>query len=75
MTLPARMKRMLEASFSEASWELSMARKDARLMQEEADRAGVALAVLPSIAEKMDEMIARGHGHDDWTVIAKDALG
>ncbi len=73
-TIGARMKRMLEANFSEPSWELSMARKDARLMIEEADRKKVPLAVLPAIAARMDAVIAQGHGGDDWTVIAKDAL-
>ncbi|MDB4937347.1 MAG: 2-hydroxy-3-oxopropionate reductase [Labilithrix sp.] len=73
-TIGARMKRMTDAKFSEPSWELSMARKDARLMLEEAARAKVPLAVLPSIAARMDAVIAEGHGSDDWTVIAKDAL-
>jgi len=74
-TVGARMKRMLDAKFEEPSWELSMARKDARIMLEEAERAGVPLAVLPSIAARMDAVIAEGHGGDDWTVLAKDALG
>ena len=74
MTIGARSKRMLDAKFSEASWELSMARKDARLMMEEAARANVPLAVLPAIAARMDAVIAQGHGSDDWTVIAKDVL-
>ena len=43
-------------------------------MQEEAARAGVPLAVLPAIARRMDEVIAQGHAHDDWTVLGKDAL-
>ncbi|MDB5213006.1 MAG: 2-hydroxy-3-oxopropionate reductase [Myxococcaceae bacterium] len=73
-TVGARMKRMTEAKFSEPSWELSMARKDARIMMEEAARRHVPLAVLPAIAARMDEVIAEGHGKDDWTVIAKDAL-
>lgn len=73
-TIGARMKRMTDAKFSEPSWELSMARKDARLMLEEADRAKVALAVLPAIAARMDAVIAQGHGADDWTVLGKDAL-
>ena len=73
-TVGARMKRITEAKFSEPSWELSMARKDARLMLEEAERAGVPLAVLPAIAARMDAVIAAGHGGDDWTVIAKDSL-
>lgn len=73
-TIGARMKRITDAKFSEASWELSMARKDARLMLEEAARESVPLAVLPAIAARMDAVIAAGHGKDDWTVLAKDAL-
>ena len=52
-----------------------MARKDARLMLEEAERHGLPLPMLPSIAANMDSYLARGHAHDDWTVLAKDALG
>jgi 3-hydroxyisobutyrate dehydrogenase len=73
-TLPARAKRIVDAGFEHPSWELSMARKDARLMIEEAVRADRPLAVLPAIAELMDRFIADGHGADDWTVIARDAL-
>ena len=70
--VPMRAKRVLEAS--EASWELAMARKDARLMMDEAARAGVSLTIVPAVAALMDAFIARGHGKDDWTVIAKEAL-
>ncbi len=70
-TVEGRMKRMIEARFSEPSWELSMARKDAGLMLEEAARANVPLAVLPTIAARMDAVIAEGHGGDDWTVLGK----
>ena len=73
-TVGARMKRMTDAKFEDASWELSMARKDARIMMEEAARKQVPLAVLPAIAARMDAVIAEGHGSDDWTVLAKDAL-
>jgi len=73
-TIQARAKRMLDADFAHPSWELSMARKDARLMMEEAQRAQLSLAVLPAIAQWMDRFIARGHANNDWTVIAKDAL-
>jgi len=73
-TIGARMKRITDAKFSEPSWELFMARKDARIMIEEAERASVPLAVLPAIAARMDAVIAAGHGGDDWTVLAKDAL-
>jgi 3-hydroxyisobutyrate dehydrogenase len=72
--VPARMARMIGGDFEHPSWELSMARKDARLMMEEGDRRGVPLAMLPAIAATMDRYIAEGHGKEDWTVIAKDAL-
>src|SRR3569623_1520062 len=67
-----RSKRMASGDYAQPSWELAMARKDARLVQEEVDRAHVALVLVPAIAARMDEMIKRGHSHDDWTVIAKD---
>lgn len=74
-TVPARMARMLDtASWDKPSWALSMARKDARLMTEEAARANVPLSFLPAIAARMDALIARGHGEHDWTILAKDAL-
>jgi 3-hydroxyisobutyrate dehydrogenase len=73
-SLGARVKRILAADFANPSWELAMARKDARLMLEEADRSGVPLPILPAIAATMDRFLDRGHAHDDWTVIAKDAL-
>jgi 3-hydroxyisobutyrate dehydrogenase len=74
MTIASRVKRMVDASFADPSWELAMARKDARLMMEAAAAAGVPLAVIPTIAARMDAVIAQGHGEDDWTVIAKDAV-
>ncbi|HTQ43427.1 MAG TPA: NAD(P)-dependent oxidoreductase [Polyangiaceae bacterium] len=69
-----RVKRVLEGDFAHPSWELSMARKDARLMMEEAQRGGRTLAVLPALASEMDRWIARGHASDDWTVIAKESI-
>jgi 3-hydroxyisobutyrate dehydrogenase len=74
VTLGARVKRVLTGEFGSPSWELSMARKDARLMLEAGDRGGMPLSMLPAIAATMDRFIERGHGHDDWMVIAKDAL-
>jgi len=72
--LPGRFQRMIECAYDQPSWELAMARKDARLMQAEADRAGVPLRMLPAFAELMDREIAAGHGHQDWTVVGKDLL-
>jgi 3-hydroxyisobutyrate dehydrogenase len=74
-SLPARAARVLQADFDHPSWELAMARKDARLMMEAADRGDVALSVIPAIAREMDRWIGQGHAHDDWTVIAADVLG
>ena len=74
VTLPGRVARILEAQWSQPSWELVMARKDARLMLEAAAQGGQELHVLPQIAKLMDAYIARGHSHDDWTVVAKDNL-
>lgn len=71
---PARIKRILQADFENPSWELAMARKDARLMIEAADHAGIPLSVIPAIAGVMDKWIDQGHAHDDWTVMAKPAL-
>lgn len=72
--MPSRMKKMSEGNFSQPSWELNMARKDAGLMIKAADRAGQKLALIPAIAKVMDEWIEKGHGSDDWTVISKDNL-
>jgi len=71
-SLPARFKRMTDADYGNPSWELAMARKDARLMQAEADQAGIVLSMLPAFAARMDAAIAAGHGHADWTVVGKD---
>jgi 3-hydroxyisobutyrate dehydrogenase len=60
--------------FAHPSWELAMARMDARLMIEEAARGHVPPAIAPAIAAEMDRWIVRGHAHDDWTVIANDSV-
>lgn len=74
-SVPARFKRMTDADYDHPSWELGMARKDAGLMQAEAERAGIPLSMLPAVAALMDRFIAEGHGHSDWTVVAKDFVG
>jgi len=72
--MPARLKRITEGNFKQPSWELNMARKDAGLMIEAAKQGGVKLAVIPVIANEMDRWIEKGHGSDDWSVIAKDSI-
>lgn len=74
LSVGARIDRMLAADWAKASWELGMARKDARLMIEAGEEGTHPLSFLPVIAAKMDDMLARGHSHDDWTVLAKDAI-
>ena len=74
LTTGPRVKRVLAADFDQPSWELVMARKDARLMIEAGERGAAPLQFLPAIAAVMDRFIERGEAHSDWTVIAKDAL-
>ena len=73
-SVPARLKKIAEDKFDEPSWELNMARKDAGLMLSAAKEHGTELAIIPAIAKVMDEWIAKGHGNDDWSVIAKDNI-
>lgn len=54
------------------SFELDMARKDVRLMLETA--AQRPLAVLPGLAARMDQLIAAGHGSEDFSILAADAV-
>jgi 3-hydroxyisobutyrate dehydrogenase len=72
--IPARMKRMMAAEFSKPSWELKMARKDARLMMEASKHGDAELHVIPAMAALMDKYMERGHQNDDWMVIAKDVV-
>jgi 3-hydroxyisobutyrate dehydrogenase-like beta-hydroxyacid dehydrogenase len=69
--ITARGEKMARGDFS-ASFELTMARKDMRLMLEAA--AGQPMTVLPAIAKAMDDAIAKGHGHEDLGAIAADVV-
>ncbi len=69
--IPARAEKMARGDF-EATFELTMARKDLRLMIEAA--GSEPLAVLPGIAARMDAAIAAGHGRDDMGAIAAPSL-
>ena len=69
--IKARGEKMARGDFS-ASFELTMARKDMRLMLEAA--AGQPMTVLPSIAKAMDDAIAKGHGHEDLSAIAAEVI-
>ncbi|HUR29550.1 MAG TPA: NAD(P)-binding domain-containing protein [Planctomycetota bacterium] len=58
-------QRVAHAAENAASFEVSMARKDARLMLETA--GDVPTLVLPAVAAAMDKAIARGDGRRDYT--------
>jgi len=68
--IPIRAARIASGDFK-PSFELTMARKDVRLMIEEARRHGVTLGVMPAVAATMDDAIARGYGADDSGSIAR----
>ena len=69
--IKSRGEKMARGDFS-ASFELTMARKDIRLMLEAS--GGQPMVVLPAIAQRMDEAIAKGHGHEDLGAIAAEVI-
>ena len=69
--LPARAARIEAGEFTSPSFEVSMARKDVRLMIEEARRGGVDLFVMPGVAAMFDAAIARGEGALDAASAAR----
>jgi 3-hydroxyisobutyrate dehydrogenase-like beta-hydroxyacid dehydrogenase len=69
--IKARGDKMARGDFS-ATFELTMARKDMRLMLEAA--GGEPLVVLPPIAKRMDDAIAKGHGAEDLGAIAAEVV-
>ena len=70
-----RLRKITSNTFDQPSWELSMARKDARLMIEQAGLTNNKLMVVPAVAKKMDAWLEKGHAKDDWTIISKDPNG
>lgn len=72
--MKARVARLMMKNYDTPTWELLMARKDARLMQEEAERANTPLMVMPALGKVMDSFIANGEGGKDWTVFSKNAV-
>ena len=67
----ARLKKIDGKTFDQPSWALSMSRKDARLMIEQAENSGKNLLVIPAVAGKMDVWIKKGHSNDDWTILSQ----
>lgn len=66
-----RGRSMAEGSFA-PSFELTMARKDIRLMLETV--GDLPMGVLPGLADRMDALIGAGHGGEDLGVLAVDAV-
>ena len=69
--IAGRGKNMLAKNFA-PSFELTMARKDVRLMIEAAGEQP--LSALPGIARRMDALIAGGHGAEDLAAMGRDAV-
>jgi 3-hydroxyisobutyrate dehydrogenase len=69
--IAGRGAKMARGDFS-ATFELTMARKDMRLMLEAA--GDEPLVVLPAVAKRMDDAIASGHGQDDLGAIAAQVI-
>jgi 3-hydroxyisobutyrate dehydrogenase-like beta-hydroxyacid dehydrogenase len=67
--LPFLGQRVAKAGSGPASFELDMARKDARLMQQTAGKQR--LLVLPGVAAAMDQALAQGHGKADYSIFTK----
>ena len=65
--LPARAAKVASGPYEPPSFTVAMARKDVRLMIDEAARHDVALAVMPSVAGLYDAAIARGEAGRDMT--------
>lgn len=73
-TIDIRGPKMAAGEFTPASFEITMARKDLRLMIETVQKSGLPLAVLPAIAARYDTLIAQGHGDKDAAAIAIDSV-
>ncbi len=70
LLLPGRAAKLAAGDFAPA-FETTMARKDVRLMLEEAERHGARLLVVPGVAAMLDAAIARGDGASDMIAMAK----
>ena len=70
-SLPVRAAKIAAGQFNAPSFEVAMARKDVRLMIEQAQRGGVDLFVMPGVAAMFDAAIARGESALDATAAAR----
>lgn len=67
--LPQRAARISSGDFT-PSFEMTMARKDVRLMIEEAAHHGMQLAIMPAVAALLDASIEAGNGAKDASAAA-----
>jgi 3-hydroxyisobutyrate dehydrogenase-like beta-hydroxyacid dehydrogenase len=65
--LPARAAKIAGGPYEPASFTISMASKDVRLMVEEAARHGIELGIMPMVANFYDKAIGRGESPLDTT--------
>jgi 3-hydroxyisobutyrate dehydrogenase len=70
MMLPVRAAK-IAAGDTAPSFEMTMARKDLRLMIEEAEAHGVELGITPAMAAMLDAAIANGAGALDVSAVAR----
>ncbi len=70
-SLPSRAARIQAGDFTAPTFEVAMARKDVRLMIEQAALGGVDLHVMPGVAAMFDAAIARGEGALDAAAAAR----
>jgi 3-hydroxyisobutyrate dehydrogenase len=71
VSIPARATKIAAGQFSPANFEMTMARKDVRLILEETKRARIDLFVMPGVAALLDAGIARGDGSLDSSAAAR----
>lgn len=71
VAVTGRLEKIEEGDYTNPTWKLNMARKDAGLMLSEAETANMQLPVIESIVTKMDGLIARGLGDNNWTIITQ----
>ncbi len=72
--LVARAERIAAGVYQPPSFEVAMARKDVRLMAEDAARGGIDLVVMPGVAALLDAAIARGESGWDVSAAARMPL-
>ncbi len=70
-SFPVRATKVATEQFSPANFEMTMARKDVRLIIEQAKRAEIDLFVMPGVAALLDAGIARGDGALDSHAAAR----